>query len=54
MAIDDNLICKRVDYLDKQIEQLNVITEWYPDYAYIIEKNVFQQVGYNLQMLLKL
>ena len=33
MPFDDNLICERVEYLDEQINQLDIITLWYPDYA---------------------
>jgi hypothetical protein len=33
MPFVDNLICERVDYLDEQIKQLDIITPWYPDYT---------------------
>jgi hypothetical protein len=41
MAIEDALICRRVDYLQKQIEQLDVITEWYPNYTAAVADNSF-------------
>ena len=41
MALIDYLICKRVEYLDKQIQQLDIITLWCPDYADFIADNRF-------------
>ena len=41
MPFDDNLICERVAYLDEQVNQLNIVTLWYPDYGSAIYSKRF-------------